>query len=317
MLKEIESLLSEQVTLNEQVAIIEQLNEQIFNPQTLYSLARYLLSKAQLIKGFPVETVDIVGTGGDGHNTLNFSTMSAIVTAACGYKVAKHGNKSSTSKCGSFDLLQRLGVTIPANSGEALSCLQKTGIAFLYGPHFHPILASVAEARKVFAKRGEKTIFNLMGPLINPVRPERMSVGVYREDLVEPYAQVLSQLGVQYGYVVHGDGLDEFSLTGRSRVATINEGQISLSDIVPEAYDLDRCELSQLIGGEPDQNYTETLEILSGQCGGPKMDMVIFNAASAIVVASGFKIPLLEGIFRARKALLTGRVKQFLQEICA
>lgn len=315
MLLEIEKLLSDHITLHEQVEIIEQLNEKMLDPHTLFQLASYLLSKAQLIKGFPEGTVDIVGTGGDGHDTLNFSTMSAIVTAACGYKVAKHGNRSATSKCGSFDLLQKMNVSIPENPASALEQLDKNNIAFLFAPYFHPIMKKVSAARKEFAKRGEKTIFNLMGPLLNPGRTKRMSVGVYREDLVEPYAHVLTQLGVEYGFVAYGNGLDEFTVTGPTTLATINQGQITMSELFPASLDLDLSEIEQLKGGDPDENYKQTIELLSGNLPGPKHDMVRLNAASAMVLASGFEFNLLEGVARAHEAIATGRVLKFLEGI--
>lgn len=315
MLLQIEKLLSDHITLHEQVEIIERLNEKMTDPHTLFQLASYLLTKATLIEGFPEETVDIVGTGGDGYDTLNFSTMSAIVAAACGYKVAKHGNKSATSKCGSFDLLQKMSVPIPEDPESAKSQLEQNDIAFLFAPYFHPIMKNVTAARKAFAKRGEKTIFNLMGPLLNPGRTKRMSVGVYREDLVEPYAHVLAQLGVEYGYVAYGNGLDEFTVTGPTTLATINKGDVTMSELFPASLDLDLCEIEQLKGGDPDENYRQTMALLSGNLPGSKHDMIKLNAASAMVVASGFEFNLLEGAARAHEAISTGRVMKFLEGI--
>lgn len=304
MQDQIEHLLDPSSTLAEQIGIIEQLNQQQFSPAVLLELAQYLRSKALKIDRLPTETIDIVGTGGDGFDTLNFSTMSAILAARSSAKVAKHGNKGSTSKCGSFDLLQKMDVNIPENPTDAKVEFDQHGLVFLFAPYFHPIMKNVAAARKVFAERGERTIFNLMGPLLNPASVTRMLVGVYKKELVEPYAQVLKQLGVEYGIVAYGDGLDELTVTGPSTVAIIKPGEITLEEWQPTDFGFEHANISDITGGSPEENLAETKLLLAGQLPGPKTDMVLFNTGAALSVASGFELSVQEGINQARAQLL-------------
>lgn len=297
------TLLDARTELQAQVKVIEQLNLNMFDEDVLFELASTLRKNAKLINGLPFNTVDIVGTGGDGFDTLNFSTMSAMLAAKAGVNVAKHGNKSATSKCGSFDLLMKMGVTIPQIPKEALDEFAQNHLVFLFAPYFHPMMKNVAEARKVFSARGERTIFNLMGPLINPGCVKCMLVGVYKKELVEPYAKVLSKLGVEYGIVAYGDGLDELTITGPSNVAIIKQGHITLETWQPEDFGLKRAVIDDLVGAGPDENLVQTEQILAGELPGPKTDMVLFNTAAAISVASGFDLSIGEAIEKAKQAL--------------
>lgn len=296
MQADIKRLISLDTDLATQVEIIQKLNARQFDPDALYALAVELLKHANLMPALPSNTVDIVGTGGDGYDTLNFSTMSALMANRCGIPVAKHGNKSSTSKCGSFDLLMQMGVTIPETPEAAYREFQQNQLVFLFAPYYHPILKQVAAARKVFAERGERTIFNLMGPLLNPARVECMSVGVYSEALVEPFAIVLQRLGVESAIVAYGDGLDELTVCGPSAVAMIKGDKIEYDTITPESFGFERASIEDLVGGDATQNFKETQLILSGQLPGPKTDMVVLNTAAAMVVSRRFDVSLPEAI---------------------
>ena len=281
--------LIESNNIDEQVALIDILNQSMFEADTLTALARYLRQHCLQVPNIPVNTVDIVGTGGDGMNTLNFSTLAAMLANQAGVPIVKHGNKSATSRCGSFDLLMRMNMPVPQTPERATECFMDQGMVFLFAPYFHPILAKVAQARQVFAARGEKTIFNVIGPLINPSFNQRIVAGVYTPELVQPYAHVLQQLGFTHAYVFHGDGLDELSLTGATHYAQLHQGVIECGTITPELLGLPQCEVMQLFGGDAQDNYREAKALLKNQLPGPKTDMVIANAAAAWRVSSDFK----------------------------
>jgi len=255
----------------------------------------------------PAGTIDVCGTGGDGSGMLNVSTAVALVVAACGVPVAKHGNKSVSSRSGSADVLHALGVNIQAGREQAEASLAEAGICFLFAPHYHKAMRHVAPVR---TELGLRTIFNLLGPLINPAQPSRQLMGVYDRSLLAPMAQVLRELGGEQAWIVHGDGADELTLTGTSHVAELKDGVISLFEITPEEAGLPRCAPGDLRGGDPDTNAREMRLMLSGKPG-PYRDVVLLNAAGALIVAQK-AITLREGVALAAAAIDGGRALETL-----
>lgn len=229
------------------------------------------------------ETVlDTCGTGGSGTKSFNISTTVAFVVSACGVKVAKHGNRSISSACGSADVLEALGVNLNVTPEQVESCINEVGVGFLFAPALHGAMKHAIGPRREI---GIRTIFNILGPLTNPAGADRQVLGVYDEKLVEVLAKVLVKLGCQRGFVVHGqDGMDEITLTGPTRVAEINEGKVTLSTIEPEDFGLRRCLLSDLQGGDAEENAAIVRDVLAG-AEGPKRDVVLLNAAYALVAA--------------------------------
>ena len=233
------------------------------------------------IKINPVKDVmEIVGTGGDETGTFNISTTAAFVVAAAGIPVAKHGNRSVSSKSGAADVLEKLGVNINIEPEQMEEVLKQTGICFLFAQKYHASMRYAAPVRK---EMGARTIFNILGPLANPAGAKMQLMGVYDKKLVEPLAQVLSNLGVVRGIAVCGcDGIDEVTLSGPTSVCEIRNGELSSYEITPEQFGLKRCELKDLLGGDPEQNAQITKDILSGKEKGPKREVIVINAAVAM-----------------------------------
>ena len=233
------------------------------------------------IKINPVKDVmEIVGTGGDETGTFNISTTAAFVVAAAGIPVAKHGNRSVSSKSGAADVLEKLGVNINIEPEQMEEVLKQTGICFLFAQKYHASMRYAAPVRK---EMGARTIFNILGPLANPAGAKMQLMGVYDKKLVKPLAQVLSNLGVVRGVAVCGcDGIDEVTLSGPTYVCEIRNGELSSYEITPEQFGLKRCELKDLLGGDPEQNAQITKDILSGKERGPKREVVVINAAVAM-----------------------------------
>lgn len=252
------------------------------------------------------ETIlDTCGTGGSGTKSFNISTTVAFVVSACGVKVAKHGNRSISSACGSADVLESLGVNLNVTPEQVESCINEIGVGFLFAPALHGAMKHAIGPRREI---GIRTIFNILGPLTNPAGADRQVLGVYDEKLVEILAKVLVKLGCQRGFVVHGkDGMDEITLTGPTRVAEINEGQVTLSTIEPEDFGLRRCLLSDLQGGDAEENAAIVRDVLSG-AEGPKRDIVLLNAAYALV-AAGKAESVDAGLQKARNIIDEGLAK--------
>ncbi|MCO5387443.1 MAG: anthranilate phosphoribosyltransferase [Desulfosporosinus sp.] len=223
-----------------------------------------------------IDVLDIVGTGGDEANTFNISTISALVVSAAGVPVAKHGNRSVSSKCGSADLLEALGVKIDINAEKSEQILRKIGLCFMFAPTYHASMKYAAPVRRELAVR---TIFNILGPLANPAGANTQLLGVYDENLVEPLARVLSNLGVKRAMVVHGhDGLDEVTLCSTTTVCEVFEGKLNSFFLDPEQLGFKKCTPEELVGGNPDENARIALDILNGEKG-PKRDIVLLNTA--------------------------------------
>lgn len=245
-------------------------------------LAAVLREKANTISPKVDNYVDFVGTGGDRTNTFNISTTSAFVTAAAGLPVAKHGNRSISSKSGAGDVLEALGVNISADPKVVEKCVETVGIGFMFAPHFNPAMKYVGPVRK---ELGIRTVFNILGPLSNPSRAKKMMIGVYLPSLTELIAGVLANLGVESGFVVSGDdNMDEITLTGETTVSEIRNGEIKTYKISPEQFGLKRCDISELQGGDGAANAEITKNILSGKEQGAKRDIVLLNAGAALYI---------------------------------
>jgi anthranilate phosphoribosyltransferase len=246
--------------------------------------------------------LDTCGTGGDGSGTFNISTVSAFVLAGAGVPIAKHGNRSSSSKCGSADVLEALGVPIQLSPEKAAEGIRQRNFAFLFAPHFHPDLARVGPVRRSL---GVRTVFNLIGPLVNPARVSHQIMGVYHRDLLEKVGSVLRDSGTQEAMVVAShDGLDEFSLSAPTDYVHLKDGKLDRKTATPEDFGLSRAPVSALKGGEAGENAEIALELLGG-AKGPKRDVVVMNAGAALVVtgrAKDFK----EGAKLAAQAIDSG-----------
>jgi anthranilate phosphoribosyltransferase len=250
------------------------------------------------------ETIlDVVGTGGDGTNTFNISTTVAFVVSACGVKVAKHGNRSVSSSCGSADVLEALGVNLDVTPEVVERCIAKIGIGFLFAPALHGAMKYAIGPRKEI---GIRTIFNILGPLTNPAKADCQVMGVYREEMVETLAEVLRNLGCRRGFVVHGsDGMDEITLTGETAVATVTPEGVRLGRIAPEEFGFSCCTMEDLRGGDAKGNAAIVRSVLAGKPG-PKRDVVLLNAAYALV-AAGIAADVPAGLTRAAEAIDSGR----------
>jgi anthranilate phosphoribosyltransferase len=260
------------------------------------------------------ETIlDTCGTGGSGTKSFNISTTVAFVVAACGVKVAKHGNRSVSSTCGSADVLEALGVNLAVTPARVEQCINEAGIGFLFAPALHGAMKHAIGPRREI---GIRTIFNILGPLTNPAKADRQVLGVYRADLVETLARVLAALGCRRGYVVHGDdGMDELTLTGPTRVAEIHAGEVKLTTVTPEQFGLQRCALSELQGGDAGRNAAIVRAVLAG-APGPQRDVVLLNAGFALV-AAGVAGDAADGIARAAAAIDSGAALARLERLAA
>jgi len=255
--------------------------------------------------------VDTCGTGGDASGTFNISTATALVVAGAGVRVAKHGNRSVTSKCGSADVMEALGVNINLPPARLVACLQEVGIAFLFAPAMHSAMQHVQSARRQLRLR---TVFNLLGPLTNPAHASAQVVGVYSAALVEKLAEALSMLGLHRALVVHGlDGLDEITITGPTRIAELREGTVRTYEITPEEFGMQRGTLDDISGGDAPANAAIIVEILAGRKSS-RRDVVLLNAAAALA-AAGKADHLAEALPLASRSIDSGAAAQKLQAL--
>lgn len=257
----------------------------------------------------PPGAIDIVGTGGDGAGTYNISTLAAIIAAASGAVVAKHGGKASSSRSGASDVLGELCVKVGIPPAAAAACLREAGICFMAGPTHHPALRHAAPVR---AELGVRTIFNVLGPLCNPARVERQTIGVYSRELLEPLARVLRDMGARRAWLLHGsDGLDEATTTGVTHVVTLEDGAIRAFDITPEDAGLPRATAQELVGGDPAHNARALRAVLAGEKNAYR-DIAVLNAAIALVVAERAG-DIREGAAMAAAALDSGAAARTLE----
>ncbi len=260
-----------------------------------------------------MDVFEIVGTGGDGAHSFNISTTSALVAAAGGMKVAKHGNRAASSKCGTADCLEALGVNIDQSPEKCVELLQKAGMCFFFAQKYHTSMKYVGAIRK---ELGFRTVFNILGPLTNPGSPKMQLLGVYDEYLVEPLAQVLISLGVERGMVVYGqDKLDEISMSAPTTVCEFKDGWFKSYVIAPEDFGLERCTKEDLVGGTPAENAQITRAILQGEKG-PKRNAVLMNAGAALYIG-GKAATLQDGITLAAELIDSGKAAQTLEQLIA
>ena len=273
--------------------------------------AKAMRDKARHIKTSGSEVIDTCGTGGDGADTFNISTTTAFVVAGCGLKVAKHGNRSVSSRCGSADLLEIMGVKIDADPETAAGAISEIGIGFFFAPLFHSAMRYAAQARKEI---GVRSIFNMIGPLTNPANADCQLIGVYAPELTELMANALKLLGSRRAFVVHGhDGLDEVSVCAPTRISELKDQQIKTYDVFPEDFFSTHAKPEDIKGGNPRKNAEITLKILNGESG-PKRDIVTLNASFALVAGGKAKnIP--DGIQLACSSIDNGSAIRKLDEL--
>ena len=263
----------------------------------------------------PVETgmdiFEIVGTGGDNAQSFNISTTSALIAAAGGMKVAKHGNRAASSKCGTADCLEALGVNIEQDPDKCVELLKEVGMCFFFAQKYHTSMKYVGAIRR---ELGFRTVFNILGPLTNPGKPSRMLLGVYDEYLVEPLAQVLANLGVKKGMVVFGqDKLDEISLSSPTTICEIKDGWYRTTVIRPEDFGFETCDKSELVGGTPKENAAITRAILSGEERGAKRNATLMNAGAALYIGEKAD-SLADGIKLAAEIIESGKAIETLDK---
>jgi anthranilate phosphoribosyltransferase len=255
--------------------------------------------------------VDTCGTGGDATGTFNISTATAFVVAGAGIRVAKHGNRSVSSLCGSADVVEALGIRLDLTAEAVARCIDEAGIGFLYAPLLHEAMRFVGLARREMKIR---TVFNLLGPICNPAQATAQVLGVYNEDLTEIMAQVLCELGTERAFVVHGsDGLDEITISGESKISEVRNGEVRTYYVTPEDFGIQRAPISAIQGGDARQNAEFIHDILSG-CGGARQDVVLMNAAAGLVVG-GKASTLSHGIDLARESIRSGKAMACLHKL--
>lgn len=281
------------------------------SPAEIAGAARAMRARVRRVPHARERVVDTCGTGGDGAGTFNISTLAALVAAAAGAAVAKHGNRAVSSRSGSADLLMALGVEVEQPPERAGALLERVGLAFLFAPCFHPAMREVMPVRRAL---GVRTVFNLLGPLTNPAGATRQLLGVFARDRVELLARVLAELGTEHALVVHGaDGLDEITTTGPTRVAEVRGDRVELWELVPEDLGLTRVRPEALAGGTPEENAAIARRILAGEPG-PRAEIVALNAAAALHVAG--RVPdLATGLALARETLGSGAAAAKLAEL--
>lgn len=274
--------------------------------------AAVLRDKANTISPDVDNYVDLVGTGGDCTYSFNISTTSAFVVAASGLSVAKHGNRSISSKSGAGDVLEALGVNIAADPDVVKKCVEEVGIGFMFAPHFNPAMKYVGKVRKDL---GFRTIFNILGPLSNPSRAKAMVVGVYTSKLTDVIAKAMMNIGVERAFVVSGcDNMDEITLTGGTTISEIKDGRVNTFTVTPEQFGFKRCGLDELQGGDGTVNAGITKDILSGKEKGAKRDIVLLNAGATLYVG-GMADSIQAGIRLAQETIDSGKALKTLEAL--
>mmetsp|Transcript_2571 Transcript_2571/g.7442 ORF Transcript_2571/g.7442 Transcript_2571/m.7442 type:complete len:274 (-) Transcript_2571:497-1318(-) len=257
-----------------------------------------------------VPCIDIVGTGGDGHHTVNISTAASVVAASCGAVVAKHGNRSVSSMCGSADVLEELGIPLALEPEAIEKCLKEAGIAFMFAPGFHPAMKNIVPVRKAL---GVRTVFNILGPLINPAQCKRGVIGVYAPELVPLMADALHQLGSELIMVIHCQGLDELAPIGMATIATVRPSGVEHSVLDPAGLGFKPCTIADLKGGDRVENAQSLRKVLAGELAGPIADTVALNAGAGLFVA-GCADSIEQGCHIARKAIEAGTALATLEK---
>ncbi len=313
-------LISGDVADLEKARFLRALREKGETPAEIAAFAKALLARA-VDPGLdaaklPGPMLDVCGTGGDQMGLFNVSTTSMFVLAAGGAVVVKHGNRAITSQCGGADVLEALGVKIELAPADLRRCVGAHGLGFVFAPAYHPAFKSIAPVRKLLAAQGIPTIFNMLGPLLNPARPPFQLVGIFAKSLLDKYAQTLAALGRTRAWALHGDGTDELAITGPSDVREVTPSGIREFTIDPEALGIPLAKIDDLRGGDRAENARILLAILDGKERGPKRDIVTLNAAAGFVVA-GLAPDLSAGLDFARAQIDTGRALAKLRELQA
>jgi len=281
-------------------------------PEEITGFAEKMREHAVNIFPHSQNLVDTCGTGGDVSGTFNISTVSALVAAGAGVPIAKHGNRSVSSRCGSADVLEALGVKIDIEPKKVEECINEVGIGFIFAPNFHKAMRFAAPTRKEI---GIRTVFNILGPLTNPARASAQVLGVFRPDLTETMAEVLKNLGTRHALVVHGmDGLDEISVSDKTKVAHLREGKIETYFIKPEDFGVRRAKREEILGGSAEENAEIAIEILKNEEKGAKREVVLLNAAAAIFVGGKAK-DLKQGLKMSAESIDAGAACRKLEEL--
>ncbi|HAW60164.1 MAG TPA: anthranilate phosphoribosyltransferase [Actinobacteria bacterium] len=279
--------------------------------EEISGFAEIMRAHATRISPKALELVDTCGTGGDAPNTFNISTVVAFVASGAGAHIAKHGNRSVSSHCGSADVLEALGVKIEISPQAIEECIDEVGIGFLFAPLLHKAMKHVMPSRKAM---GIRTVFNILGPLTNPARASAQILGVYDQSLTEVMAEVLRNLGVRHALVVHGtDGMDEISNTGPSKISELRDGKVKTYTVTPEQFGLPRAKINDLKGGTVEENARIAREILSGG-DGPRRDIVLLNAAAALL-AAGKASDFVRGLELAAESIDSGAALEKLEKL--
>jgi len=282
------------------------------SPAELAALARALLGRARPVPRDPARPcLDTAGTGGDGTRSFNLSSAAALLAAALGIPVAKHGNRAVSSRSGSADLYEALGLRIPRTGDEAAAALARDGFVFLFAPHYHPATAVLASVRR---ELGVRTVFNLLGPLVNPARPTHQLLGAATPEVAAKLARALLHLEPERAFVVHGDGFDEATPCGPFLVLEVGRGRIEERWVSPESFGLGHCRPEDLAGGDPAENARLLRELFEGRRGGPLRDAVCLNAALALLLV-GLEHEPRRALGRARAALEDGTAAAFLARL--
>ncbi|ODN30011.1 anthranilate phosphoribosyltransferase [Fervidobacterium thailandense] len=296
------------------VAVLSALSMRGVAASELEGLLEVMFKRATKVPRPDYELLDVVGTGGDGHDTFNISTAVALIVAAAGVKVAKHGNRAASSKCGSADVLEALGVNILMSPEDALKMLEKTNFCFLFAPTYHPALRNVVPIRRSLPFR---TVFNFAGPLANPLKPDYFFIGVSDAKMLDTYASILVRRNVKRALVFMGnDGMDELTLSTTSKALLVHNGIVEELEIDPSIHGFERASPEDLRGGSASDNAKLIWEILSGKMHGPKRDVVLLNAGYALFTRAVVKTPA-DGIELAEKLINDGKVTELLESIRA
>ena len=308
-----DQILLQKVKDNEIIDFLTSLSKKGESVDEIFGAVKSIKKKAKIIKGFK-DSFDTCGTGGDGSKTFNISTVSAIVTAACGICVAKHGNKAVSSLTGSADVLSELGININLDENQIIDCLNKINLCFLFAPNFHPILKNVADIRK---KIGKRTIFNILGPLLSPVECKKQIMGVYDVNILINVAEVLKKLESEHAWVVSGNKeYDELTTTGKNYIVEIKNNKIKELEINSNGFGIAKSNKEDLIGGDSKKNAEIIKGILEGELSGAKKDIVLLNSASALYI-NGKTKDIESGLEIVNETILSGKALKKLNDLVA
>lgn len=306
-------IMSGETSPTQNAAFLAALSTKSTKAETIDEIAGCAAAMRELATPVPhggIETLEIVGTGGDKSNTFNISTTAALICAAAGVRVTKHGNRAASSKCGTADCLEALGVNLQQDPEKVVAELNGCGMAFLFAQRYHSAMKYVGPIRK---ELGIRTVFNILGPLTNPASPEAMILGVYDESLVQPLARVLTSLGVKDGMVVYGQAcLDELSTACPTSVCEFHNGEYTAYTLTPEQFGMAQCTRDDLKGGTPEENAQITRDILSGKLTGCKRDTVVLNAAAGLYI-TGKAASLKDGVEMANQLIDSGKALETLE----